>query len=108
MNKKFFYYALTLASVFLIFVNSVSPEFFWSKIIFFFIIFCFFFSVLCIFSQKYSLNSIKALYFTSLILLLFFHQFNLLNIILLSIILIAFLFFVSKKTNQTKSVVKKR
>ncbi|MFA6184844.1 MAG: hypothetical protein WCT51_03045 [Candidatus Shapirobacteria bacterium] len=98
MNKKFSYYSLTLASIFLIFINLVSPELLWSKIIFFFIIFCFFFSTICIFSQKYLASLIKAIYLTSLVLLLFFQQFNTINIILISIILIVFLFLISKKT----------
>jgi hypothetical protein len=92
MNKKFFYYSLTLASVFLIFVNFVSPEFLWAKIIFFFVIFCFLFSLLCIFSKKYRLNLFISIYLISLILLYFFHQFNWLNFIILTILLITVIF----------------
>lgn len=97
INWHFFYYSLALASGFLFFVNLVSPEFLWSKIIFFFILFCFFFSILCIFSQKYKLNLIKALYLLSIVLLLFFHQSSILNLIVLTFILIIALFFTHNK-----------
>jgi len=102
INLHFFYYSLTLASAFLFFINLVSPEFLWSKIIFFFIIYCFSFSSLCIFSQKYNLNIIKALYFLSLVLLLFFHQFNLLNFIITTFLLVIIL-FLSNSNKNTKN-----
>ncbi len=100
MNKKFFYYSLSLASIFLIFVNFVSPEFLWSKIIFFFVIFCFFFSVVCIFSQKYKLNLFLSIYLILLILFYFFHQLNLLNFCILTGIIITVIFLIK---NDQKS-----
>ena len=100
INLHFFYYSLTLASAFLFFINLVSPEFLWSKIIFFFIIYCFSFSFLCIFSQKYGLNIIKAFYFLSLVLLLFFNQFNLLNFIITTVLLVIILFLINPNKNN--------
>lgn len=102
MNSKFFYFFLAFSSIFLIFINTVSPDFLWAKIIFFFIIFCTLISFFYIFSQKHSLNLSLSIYLFLLILLLFFHQFNLLNFIILSVLLITVIFFAfSNNKNYT-------
>jgi len=87
MNSKFFYFFLAFASIFLIFINTVSPDSLWAKIIFFFIIFC-------------SLISALSIYLLSLILFLFFDQFNWLNSIILTALLITIIFL-------TKTDIKK-
>jgi len=107
MNKKFFYYSLTLASVFLIFINLVSPEFLWSKIIFFFIIFVFSFSVLCILSQKYKLNLFLSVYLILLVLFYFFRQLNLLNFSILTGIIITAI-FLTKNDQKSKLNLKSK
>ncbi|MDD4027229.1 MAG: hypothetical protein PHO75_03500 [Candidatus Shapirobacteria bacterium] len=103
MNSKFFYFSLSFASIFLIFVNTVSPDSLWSKIVFFFIIFCGLLSISYIFFQKHKLNLILSFYLLSLILFLFFHQFNLLNLIILTALLITIIFLTKSEKKKYKS-----
>ena len=90
MNSKFFYYSLALGSLFLIFINTVSPNFLWAKIIFFFILFCFFTSISYIFSVHHLLNLIVSLYLLILIILAFFRQSSWFNIIILTCLFAVF------------------
>jgi len=92
MNNKFILFTNLFLILLLIFINTVSAQFVWSKIIFFLIVFCFVFSLLTIFSKKIRRNLLGSFYSIALLLLLLFNQFSYLNIVLLTVFFISILF----------------
>lgn len=95
MNKKFIYFSLIIWSGFLLFINYVSPQFLWAKIIFFFIIFAGSLSLTFIFFQNYLLCFLISFYLTVIFLLQSFRQLSLINLSL-SALIFALIFFIIK------------
>jgi hypothetical protein len=86
--------------LFVIFVCTVSSDSDFAKPTFFFILFCGFLSTIYGFHKNLLINLILTFYSLSLILLLFFHQFSVLNLILLTSLLIVSLLFVKDKNTS--------
>jgi len=97
MNNKFILFTNLFLILLLIFINTVSAQFVWSKIIFFLIIFCLVFSLLTIFSKKIKRNLLGSFYSIALLLLLLFNQFSYLNVVLLTVFFISILFVFKSK-----------
>lgn len=96
MNHKFFYFSLLIWSVFLWFINYVSPQFIWAKILFFVIIFAGFLSLTLIFSRNYFLSFLISFYITFIFLLQSFRQLSIINLGITAL-LFGLVFFIFKK-----------
>jgi len=96
MNHKFFYFSILIWSVFLLFINYVSPQFLWARIMFFVIIFAGFLSLNFIFSKNYFLSFLISFYLTSIFLLQSFRQLSIINLVIIAL-LFGLIFFIFKK-----------
>jgi hypothetical protein len=96
MNHKFFYFSLLIWSIFLWFINYVSPQFLWAKILFFVIIFAGFLSLTLIFSRNYFLSFLISFYITFIFLLQSFRQLSIINLGIAAL-LFGLIFFIFKK-----------
>ena len=97
MNRKFIYFSIFFWLTLIFFIIFISPEFLWSKISLFLLFFSSLISTIYIFSKNHYLNVFISLYFVSLLILQFFHQFFVINFILITGLFISLYFIFDKK-----------
>jgi hypothetical protein len=100
MNKKYLFLSLISWLFFIVFIIFVSPDFLVAKIVFFILLFLCLFTTAYIFPKKHCLNLFVAIYLLSLSLLLFLHQFYLLNFVFLTALFICLFFMFYKRPPQ--------
>jgi hypothetical protein len=97
MNKKYLIFSAIFWIGLICFINFVSPDSLWSKIVFFILLFFCFFTTAYIFPKKHIINLFIALYLLSTVLLQYFRQFSILNFIFTTALFVC-LFFIFYKT----------
>jgi hypothetical protein len=97
MNKKYLVFSFISWLILIAFVIFISPEFLWSKIVFFVLLFFCFFTTAYIFPKKDIINLFIALYLLSTVLLQYFRQFSILNIVFTTALFICLFFIFYKK-----------
>lgn len=96
LENRWFVLSILFWLIFFAFINTVSPSPIIAKILFFVILFLSVFCSILVFTPNIKISLLISLYLTFLVLLLFVHQFSLLNLILLSALFVA-IFYLTKK-----------
>jgi hypothetical protein len=99
MNKKYLIFSAIFWIGLICFINFVYPDFLWSKIVFFVLLFFCFFTTAYIFPKKDIINLFIALYLLSTVLLQYFRQFSVLNLIFTTALFVC-LFFVCRSKSK--------
>lgn len=97
MNKKYLIFSLISWLIFVAFIIFISPDFLWSKITFFVLLFFSLATTAYIFPKKHCLNLCVAVYLLSLVLLQFFRQFSILNLVFTTALFVCLFFIFYKK-----------
>lgn len=106
-TEKLYYWPIICSLIWLswvIYFCTIAPSSYVTKIVFFLILFIAILSTVYMFLKRFKTNFIISIYILSLALLLFFHQFNLINSILLTGLFVTLTILVNKQQKiQTKA-----
>lgn len=98
LEFRFYIISYLLWLLFLIYISTIPPISFISKITFFILIFSAIFSTIFIFINNIKNSLYISMYLVSMLLLLFLHQLNYINMILVTGLFVAIFIFNNKST----------